>query len=68
VNQLCRDAARAIAGLSMQAWDVAVCDRGPVIIEANVGGAFNLPQLAAGAGLLDEHFARFLEQNTPPAR
>lgn len=63
VKQLCRDAAQVIAGVSMQAWDVAVCDRGPVIIEANVGGAFNLPQLAAGAGLLDERFTRFLHQN-----
>ncbi len=68
VKRLCCDAARVISGLSMQAWDVAVCDRGPVIIEANVGGDFNLPQLSAGAGILDDCFARFLRQNSPRSR
>jgi hypothetical protein len=56
-------AARVICGLSMQAWDIAVCADGPVILEANVGGDFNLPQLASGVGLLDDRFRRFLHQN-----
>jgi hypothetical protein len=60
VKELCLAAARPVAGLAMQAWDVAVGPAGPVIIEANVGGDFNLPQLAASAGLLDETFSAFL--------
>jgi len=60
-RELCLVAARVISGLAMQAWDIAVCSEGPTIIEANVGGDFNLPQIATGNGLLDNRFARFLE-------
>jgi hypothetical protein len=62
VKTVCLTTATALPGLAMQAWDVAVCTDGPVVIEANVGGDFNLPQLAMGAGLLDERFERFLRE------
>ena len=32
----------------MQAWDIALTDRGPVLVEVNIGGDLNLPQLALG--------------------
>jgi hypothetical protein len=48
----------------MQAWDVAPTDRGPVLIEVNIGGDFNLPQLAQAKGLMDERFRRFLANCT----
>ncbi|MDH3663817.1 MAG: hypothetical protein OEU92_28020 [Alphaproteobacteria bacterium] len=57
---LCRDAASMFIGLRLQAWDVALTDRGPVLIEVNIGGDFNLPQLALGAGLMDQKFTDFL--------
>ncbi|HEX5437006.1 MAG TPA: sugar-transfer associated ATP-grasp domain-containing protein [Gemmatimonadaceae bacterium] len=60
VKALCLRAATVLYGLTLQAWDVAVCQEGPVLIEANVGGDFNLPQIATGAGLLDERFERYL--------
>jgi Sugar-transfer associated ATP-grasp len=55
-------AARVLAGLSMPAWDIALCPEGPVILEVNVGGDFNLPQLADARGLLDQRFRRFLHR------
>jgi hypothetical protein len=58
--ELCLSAAKALPGLRMQAWDVAPTDRGPVLVEVNIGGDFNLPQLAHARGLMDERFRRFL--------
>jgi hypothetical protein len=41
------------AGIRTQSWDVALTDRGPVILEVNFGGDLNLHQLAHGAEVLD---------------
>ncbi|MGI9500630.1 MAG: sugar-transfer associated ATP-grasp domain-containing protein [Geminicoccaceae bacterium] len=57
---VCLNAAAMFADLRLQAWDVALTDRGPVLIEVNIGGDFNLPQLALGAGLMDQKFTDFL--------
>lgn len=57
---LCLKHAEALSGIKLQAWDIALCPDGPVVMEVNIGGDFNLPQLAAGAGILDERFRRFL--------
>jgi hypothetical protein len=59
---LCLKAARALPGLRMQAWDIALTDRGPVLVEVNIGGDFNLPQLAHATGLMNERFRTFLER------
>ncbi len=59
---LCLKAARALPGLRMQAWDIALTDRGPVLVEVNIGGDFNLPQLVHATGLMDERFRTFLER------
>jgi hypothetical protein len=61
-------AATALPGLRMQAWDIALTDRGPVLVEVNIGGDFNLPQLALGRGLMDERFHAFLASCTTPGR
>jgi hypothetical protein len=45
-------AAPAFPGLLMQAWDVALTDAGPLLLELNVGGDVNLPQHAFGEGIL----------------
>jgi hypothetical protein len=62
VKALCLTVAPLVPGLTMQGWDIAVCPEGPVVIEANVGGGFGLPQLATGVGLLDDRFSRFLQE------
>ena len=56
------EAATVFPGLRMQAWDIALTDRGPVLVEVNIGGDFNLPQLAHDQGLMDERFRAFLER------
>jgi glutathione synthase/RimK-type ligase-like ATP-grasp enzyme len=59
---LCLEAARALPGLRVQAWDIALTDRGPVLVEVNIGGDFNLPQLAHATGLMDERFRAFVDR------
>jgi hypothetical protein len=59
LTALCLRADRAFPGLRMQAWDVALTERGPVLVEVYIGGDFNLPQLAHATGLMDERFRAF---------
>jgi len=59
---IARGAARAFPGIPMQAWDIALSDRGPVLLEVNVNGGMRLPQLVKGAGLYRGKFAEFLAQ------
>ncbi len=60
LTDLCLTGAAAFPKLRLQAWDVAMCASGPVLLEMNIGGDFNLPQVANGCGLLDERFRGFL--------
>jgi len=46
--------------LRFQAWDIALTDAGPVIVEGNVGGDINLPQIATGRGLMLGELGDFL--------
>ena len=61
---LCLDAARTMPGLRLQAWDISICDSGPVLGEVNSGGDYYLPQLAADKGMLEAKFLRLLESRT----
>jgi hypothetical protein len=61
VRDLCLKVAMVFPNLRMQAFDIASSDRGPVVIEVNVGGDYNLPQLATGQGMLTPHFLKFFE-------
>ncbi|SMF33049.1 Sugar-transfer associated ATP-grasp [Tistlia consotensis] len=45
--------------LRYQSMDIAVTGEGPVLIEINTGGGFDLPQLATGEGFLTEEVAAF---------
>jgi hypothetical protein len=56
----CMRAARALSDIEMLAFDIAVCPEGPVVVEANVGGDFNLPQLVDEVGLKDEQFESWM--------
>ena len=53
---LCLAAAAALPAIRTQSWDIALTSQGPVLVEANFGGDLNLPQIAFGAGCLDERF------------
>lgn len=39
--------------------DIAITPDGPVVVEVNIGGAFTLPQLATGQGMLTDEVAAF---------
>lgn len=60
VIELCRSAAAALPGIPLQAWDIAICPNGPVLVEANIGGDLNLPQIATGNGIMDQRLFAFL--------
>lgn len=62
LKKVCLAAAGAFPRIRMQAWDIAICPQGPVLMEVNIGGDFNLPQLAVGKGLLDQRFRNFLAE------
>ncbi len=56
LRELVCQAARVFPGIRTQSWDIALCDRGPVLLEVNYGGDLNLAQLAEGRGVLDETY------------
>jgi hypothetical protein len=56
------DAARSVPGLRMQAWDMALTNDGPMPLELNIIGGFDLPQLSAQAGIYEGEFRAFLEE------
>ncbi|MGC9271633.1 sugar-transfer associated ATP-grasp domain-containing protein [Acidiphilium sp.] len=59
-------------GIRTQSWDVALTDRGPVLLEINWGGDLHLHQFAHGEGILDPIFCDHLREcgyrGTLPAR
>ena len=55
-------AASIFPELRIIALDIAICPQGPVVVEVNIGGALNLPQLATGTGMLEPRFVDFLEE------
>lgn len=58
---LCMHAAAAFPGLRYQAWDVAVCPDGPVIVELNANGG--LGQIPGAPGFNDAEFQRFYAEH-----
>jgi hypothetical protein len=58
VNHTC---ARLFAPVKYNTLDIALTLEGPVVIEVNTGGSFELPQLATGSGFLTEEICDFLE-------
>lgn len=52
--------AGALPGLRTQSWDIALTDQGPVVLEVNFGGDFNLHQLANRRGVLSDRYVEHL--------
>ncbi len=53
---LVRRAAAAFPGIRTQSWDIALTDKGPVVMELNFGGDLNLHQLAHGKGIMGARY------------
>jgi len=51
---LCLAAATLLPGLNLQHWDIALTDRGPVILEVNVEGGMRTHQIVQERGIYDE--------------
>ena len=63
--QLCDLNARAaqiFAPIRYQSTDIAITPSGPVLVELNYGGGFDLPQYASGRGMLTPEVRSFFEQ------
>ena len=58
---LCLKATATLPGIPMQAWDIALTSRGPVILEVNVNGGMRLPQLVKQSGLYTDEVREFLK-------
>ena len=60
LGALVKDTSRLLPAIRTQSWDMAVTDERPIPLEVNFGGDLNLPQLASGAGVLDEAYRSHL--------
>ncbi|WP_420584085.1 sugar-transfer associated ATP-grasp domain-containing protein [Ruegeria sp.] len=54
-------AARTFAPIRYQSTDIAITDAGPIMVELNYGGGFDLPQYASGKGMLTPEVRKFFE-------
>lgn len=59
---LARRAHRAFPGFIFPGWDIAITDAGPVILEANMTGDVDLPQMAHRTGFMDAALLAMLER------
>lgn len=56
-------AAMIFAPIRFQSTDIAITAAGPVIVEINYGGGFDLPQYASGRGMLTSKVRAFFESH-----
>jgi putative polysaccharide biosynthesis protein len=67
LREMVRGAAELFPGFLCQAWDVAICPGGPVVLEVNWFGGLRMPQHAYGRGFLEGEFLDLLrERNLEP--
>lgn len=59
VIELARVCAPIFHAVRYQSMDIAITPNGPVLIEINTGGGFDLPQLATGEGFLTDEVCEF---------
>ena len=62
VIALARTCAPVFAPVRYQSMDIAISGDGPVLIEINTGGGFDLPQLASGRGFLTDEVREFFRE------
>lgn len=61
VLELNKRCSEVFGAIRYQTQDIALTDDGPIIVEVNSGGSFDLPQVATGRGLLTEDNRKFFE-------
>ena len=61
LKEITARAARIFAPVRYQSTDIALTEDGPVIVELNYGGGFDLPQYASGRGMLTPKVRAFFE-------
>jgi hypothetical protein len=61
--EVCRAATAVMSGMRIQGWDIALSERGPLLLEVNFLGDFDLYQIADGRGLADDNWRRFIALN-----
>jgi hypothetical protein len=59
VLDMARGTAPIFQPVRYQSMDIAVTNDGPVLIEVNTGGGFDLPQLASGRGFITDDVGEF---------
>ena len=62
VLDLSRACSQVFAPVRYQSMDVAMTPNGPMLIEINTGGGFDLPQLASGRGFLTDDVQSFFTE------
>ncbi len=58
----CLSLSSCLSGIPVQAWDIALTNRGPVFLEVNNNGSLFLPQLAYQKGFRDDNYEFFLQK------
>ncbi|MBF9050677.1 hypothetical protein GTA62_14505 [Roseobacter sp. HKCCD9010] len=61
LQEVNRQAASIFAPIRYQSTDIAITETGPVVVELNYGGGFDLPQNASGRGFLTSEVRQFFE-------
>ena len=61
VTALALRAAPMFPGIRTQSWDIALTERGPLVLELNPGGDLNLHQLAYRRGALSDRYIAHLD-------
>lgn len=59
VLDMARRSAPIFHSARYQSMDIAITENGPVLVEVNTGGGFDLPQLASGRGFLTDDVGEF---------
>jgi hypothetical protein len=60
MKSLCLNAATMLPGLRLQHWDVAMSERGPVLVEVNSFGVFSCHQIAYRKGVYDDLIQHYM--------
>ena len=61
--ELVHECSLIFSPIRYQSMDVAITDEGPMLIEINTGGSFDLLQLAAGQGMLTDEVVKFFKSH-----
>ena len=56
------EASHVFSGLSLQNWDVAFCEQGPILLELNTEPDLQVPQMLAGEPFIDDRLQAVLNR------